>query len=157
MEALWTPETLATLLTSTRCKDPRVESTLIMNHGENPFLTARKALNAVSVPSQARAEAEEARSIITCDIRHTTVYYREGRLGGSAVELWAGGARFESQLGHRLFWLEVCGSPQSLLADPKITPTLCHDRFLPHPFQLIIHCHPIIRHSISSLNYRQRR
>jgi hypothetical protein len=48
-------ETPATLPTSTRCKDPRGESALTMNHSENLFITARKPVNALPVTSLERA------------------------------------------------------------------------------------------------------
>jgi hypothetical protein len=60
---------------------------------------------------------------------------------GDSSNLYSGGAHFES----RLSWLNclmVFLSPLKKI--PGYYLKLEHDRFLPHPFQFIIHYHAII-------------
>jgi hypothetical protein len=44
--------------------------------------------------------------------------------------------------------LGFCGFPQSLQANAGIDLKLGHDHFLPHPFQFIVHYHPLIQRYI---------
>jgi hypothetical protein len=57
--------------------------------------------------------------------------------------IW-GGARFESQPGHRYPDEGFYGSLEPLQENSGVVSQLVHDRFLPNPFRFIIH-HPTIR------------
>jgi hypothetical protein len=58
-----------------------------------------------------------------------------------------GGARFESRREHQLSWpRSPLGFIQSVEANARIVPRLCHDHFPPCPFQFT--CRPPIRHLI---------
>jgi hypothetical protein len=60
---------------------------------------------------------------------------------GNALDLYSGGAGFESQPGHRLSWQRFfCGFPQSLQVNAGTFRWSGHDPSLPNPFQFI--CHP---------------
>jgi hypothetical protein len=56
--------------------------------------------------------------------------------GGKAPDLRSGGARFESRPGHQLYFH---GFTQFLQVNTGIVPWLDHNRFIPSPYQLIIH------------------
>jgi hypothetical protein len=80
---------------------------------------------------------------ITTAVRTSNPTYRPDFLIGNALVLHSGGAWFESQAGHRLFWLKIF---MGLLQPPnklRDVPRLGHHGFLPNPFQFII---PSTRH-----------
>jgi hypothetical protein len=75
--------------------------------------------------------------------------FRAGGFGGNASVLGSWGAQFEFWPGHRLsrprlFVVSLSLSWQMLVEYLKP----CHNRFLPHPSQFIIHCHPSIRRCV---------
>jgi hypothetical protein len=73
---------------------------------------------------------------------------RRGRII-STPAAYSGGPRFKSRPGNRLSWLRffvVFLSPSRQMPGQYLK--LGHDLSLPHPFQLIIHYHPLIQRYI---------
>jgi hypothetical protein len=73
---------------------------------------------------------------------------RHGRVV-SIPASYSGGRGFKSRPGDQLFWLRflvVFLSPSRQM--PGYYLKLGHDRFLPHPFQFIVHYHPLIRRCV---------
>jgi hypothetical protein len=55
------------------------------------------------------------------------------------VGSYSGGARFDTRKENRICDWSFRRFPQSLAANDIIVPRVGHDRFLPNPFQFIIH------------------
>jgi hypothetical protein len=94
---------------------------------------------------------QKARNVIT--IRN----YRESWFKGNPSELCSGGGRFESHPRYRLSWLKffmVFRSPSRQV--PGKCLKLNRDGIFPHPFQVVIHYHCIIRSYRTYIIYWQR-
>lgn len=64
--------------------------------------------------------------------------YQECWCSSNALYLYSGGAWFKIQAGHWLLQQIIHGYPQSLQANAG-TVQVCHNNFLPNPFQFIVH------------------
>jgi hypothetical protein len=88
-------------------------------------------------------------------ILHRTESFRD-----NAVDLYFKGARFDSQLRHRLHQLRFFVSIHCLQVNSGAVPSLGHDHFLPNPFQFINHptirCYTVSKLKISPNKPRRR-